>query len=96
MKKVSDKLSSAIMDAWNRKNKQTQKWKIDCDISAPILIIPKSCAASHATVLICNFGRFNFTYGTEALSPTVSEWFDSRGRAHRMDSEIDHFEAPDE
>ena len=86
----SDKLSSAIMDAWNGKNKQKQKWKIDCDISAPILIIPESCTDSHATVLICNFGRFNFTYGTEALSPTVLEWFNSRRRAHRMDSEIDH------
>lgn len=85
--KVSDKLSTAIMDAWNGKNKQKQKWKIDCDISAPILILPESCTDPHATVLICNFGRFNFTFGTEVLSPTVLEWFQ---RARRKDSEIDH------
>ena len=88
--KVSDKLSSAIMDAWNGKNQQKQQWKMDMDISAPILILPENCTDPHATVLICNFGRFNFTYGTEALSPAVVEWFDSRQRAHRMDSEIDH------
>jgi vacuolar protein sorting-associated protein 13A/C len=88
--KVSDKLSSAIMDAWNGKNKQKQKWKIDFDISAPILILPENCTDSQATVLICNFGRFNFTYGTEALSPAVLEWFDSRRRVPRIDSEIDH------
>ena len=88
--KVSDKLSSAIKDAWNGKNKQKQKWKIDFDISAPILILPENCTDSYASVLICNFGRFNFTYGTEALSPAVLEWFDSRRRAHRIDSEIDH------
>ena len=63
---------------------------MDMDISAPILILPENCTDPHATVLICNFGRFNFTYGTEALSPAVVEWFDSRQRAHRMDSEIDH------
>jgi len=88
--KVSDKLSSAIMDAWNGKNQRKQKWNITADISAPILILPENCIDPNATVLICNFGRFNFTYGTEALSPAVVEWFNSRQRAHRMDSEIDH------
>lgn len=88
--KVSDKLSSAIMDAWNGKNQQKQQWKMDVDISAPILVLPENCAEPNATVLICNFGRFNFTYGTEALSPAVLEWFDARQRSHRMDSEIDH------
>mmetsp|Transcript_2476 Transcript_2476/g.5220 ORF Transcript_2476/g.5220 Transcript_2476/m.5220 type:complete len:2925 (-) Transcript_2476:1534-10308(-) len=88
--KVSDKLSSAMMDAWNGKNQQKQQWKMDFDISAPILILPENCTEPNATVLICNFGRFNFTYGTEALSPAVLEWFGSRQRAHRMDSEIDH------
>lgn len=88
--KVSTKLSSAIMDAWNGKNKQKQQWKIDCDISAPILILPENCTDPNATVLICNFGRFNFIYGTEALSPAVLEWFGSHQRAHRKDSAIDH------
>ena len=88
--KVSDKVSSAIMDAWNGKNQQKQQWKMDMDISAPILIVPENCTDPNATVLICNFGRFNFTYGTEALSPAVVEWFDSHQRAHRMDSEVDH------
>lgn len=88
--KVSTKLSSAIIDAWNGKNKQKQQWKIDFDISAPILILPENCTDPNATVLICNFGRFNFIYGTEALSPAVLEWFDSHQRAHRKDSAIDH------
>mmetsp|Transcript_4276 Transcript_4276/g.8218 ORF Transcript_4276/g.8218 Transcript_4276/m.8218 type:complete len:3387 (-) Transcript_4276:172-10332(-) len=88
--KVSDKLSSAILDAWKGKNQQKQQWKMDFDISAPILILPENCTDPNATVLICNFGRFNFTYGTEALSPAMLEWFEARLRAHRMDSGIDH------
>ena len=31
--KVSDKISSAILDAWNGKNQQKQHWKMDFDIS---------------------------------------------------------------
>ena len=88
--KVSDKLSSAMMDAWSGKNQQKQNWKMDFDINAPILILPENCIDPSASVLICNFGRFNFTYGTEALSPAVIEWFNARQRAHRIDSGIDH------
>ncbi|KAL9187273.1 hypothetical protein ACHAXT_001376 [Thalassiosira profunda] len=88
--KVSDKVPSAIMDAWKGKNQQKQQWKMDFDISAPILILPEDCADPYATALICNFGRFQFTYGTEALSPAVAQWFEARRRSHRMDSEVDH------
>jgi len=87
---VSDKVSSAIMDAWNGKNKNRQKWTMDFDISAPILILPENCTDPGATVFICNFGRFKFGYGTEALSPSVPQWFNARQRPHKMDSEIDH------
>ena len=78
------------MDAWKGKNQQKQQWKMDFDISAPILILPENCADPYATALICNFGRFQFTYGTEALSPAVAQWFEARRRSHRMDSEVDH------
>ncbi len=88
--KVSDKLSSALLDMWTGKNEKRQKWTMDFDISAPILVLPENCVEPNATALICNFGRFNFTYGTEALSPAVSEWFDTYQRAHKMDSEVDH------
>ena len=88
--KVSDKLSSAIMDAWNGKNQKKQMWTMDFDISAPILILPENCIDPSATVLICNFGRFNFTYGNEALSHVVVDWFNAHQRPHKIDSEVDH------
>lgn len=88
--KVSDKVSSAIMDAWKGKNEKRQKWRMDFDISAPILILPENCTDPNATVLICNFGRFNFRYGTDALSSSVTAWFNDRQRQHKLDSEIDH------
>ena len=88
--KVSDKLSTAIMDAWNGKNQKKQHWTMDFDISAPILILPEDCVNADAACLICNFGKFNFTYGSAALSHSVVEWFEARKRANRMDSEIDH------
>jgi vacuolar protein sorting-associated protein 13A/C len=88
--KVSDKVSSAIYDAWNGKNQNKQHWTMDFDISAPILILPEDCVNPNAAVLICNFGKFNFTYGSDALSHSVVEWFDARQRANKMDSEIDH------
>ena len=78
------------MDAWNGKNKNRQKWRMDFDISAPILILPENCTDPNATVLICNFGRFNFRYGTDALSSSVTQWFNDRQRPHKMDSEVDH------
>ncbi|KAL7472999.1 hypothetical protein ACHAXS_013378 [Conticribra weissflogii] len=88
--KVSDKLSSAIVDAWNGKNQKKQKWTMDMDISAPILVLPENCINPRATVLICNFGRFNFTYGNEGLSQSVTEWFNEHKRANKQESEIDH------
>ena len=53
--KVSDKLSSAILDAWNGKNRQNQQRKMDFDILAPMVIIPENCTDPRATVSICNF-----------------------------------------
>ena len=88
--KVSDKLSTAIMDAWTGKNQKKQHWTMDFDISAPILILPEDCVNANGACLICNFGKFNFTYGSAALSRSVVEWFEARKRANRMDSEIDH------
>ena len=88
--KVSDKLSTAIMDAWTGKNQKKQHWTMDFDISAPILILPEDCVNTNGACLICNFGKFNFTYGSAALSRSVVEWFEARKRANRMDSEIDH------
>lgn len=88
--RVSDKLSSAVLDAWNGKNQQKQQWKMDFDISAPILVLPENCVDPRATALVCNFGRFKFAYGTEALSPAVSAWFDARPRPGRMDQGIDY------
>ena len=41
---------------------------------------------------MCNFGQFNFTYGSEALSPTVTDWFNSNPRSRKLDSEIDHLQ----
>ena len=87
---VSDTFSSAIMDAWNGKNKKKQMWTMDCDVSAPILILPENCTDPSATVLICNFGRFNFKYDTEALSPAVLKWFDAHQCPDNLDSDVDH------
>lgn len=88
--KVSDKISSAIVDAWNGKNQKKQHWAMDFDISAPILILPEDCVNADAACLICNFGKFNFAYGSVALSHSVVEWFEARQRSNKMDSEIDH------
>jgi len=89
--RVSDKLSSAIVDAWNGKNVRKQRWRMALDVSAPILVLPEDCTDPRATVLICNFGRFDLMYGTEEPSPAVLEWFaDSRRRRHGLDSEVDH------
>jgi vacuolar protein sorting-associated protein 13A/C len=88
--KVSDKISSAIVDAWNGKNQKKQHWTMDFDISAPILILPEDCVNAGASCLICNFGKFNFAYGSVALSHSVVEWFEARQRSNKMDSEIDH------
>ena len=85
---VSDKLSSAIVDAWNGKNKQKQTWKMDLDISAPILVLPACCTDPNATALVCNFGRFNFAYGVETSSPAIVGWFEAHRR--HMEPEIDH------
>jgi vacuolar protein sorting-associated protein 13A/C len=88
--KVSDKISSAIVDAWNGKNQKKQYWTMDSDISVPILILPEDCVNADAACLICNFGKFNFAHGSVALSHSIVEWFEARQRSNKMDSEIDH------
>ncbi len=83
--KLSDKLSSAIRDVSNGENWQKQQWKMDFDISAPIIILPENCTGPHAKVLICNLGWFKFAYGTEALSIAVrgrrSHWMGPASQA---------------
>eukprot|EP00970_Alexandrium_tamarense_P018299 scaffold13326_cov204-Alexandrium_tamarense.AAC.32 len=83
---TTDAFSSALIDAWNEKKEKKQKWKMDIDISAPILILPENCVERNATALICNFGHFKIVYGGyDALSPAVSEWFGSK-MEHEIDS----------
>lgn len=87
--KISDTISSALVDAWKSKTKEKTKWMVDCDIHAPILVIPESCSSPDANVLVFDYGRFKFDYGKNRVAPKVKEWFDEQPSSRSEDSVID-------
>jgi len=87
--KISDTISSALVDAWKSKTKEKTKWIVDCDIHAPILVIPESCSSPDANVLVFDFGRFKFDYGKNKVAPKVKKWFDEQPNVVSEDSVID-------
>ena len=87
--KISDTISSALVDAWKRKTKEKTAWTMNCDIHAPILVIPESSSSPDANVLIFDFGRFKFNYGKNHVARKVKEWFDGQSNSSSEDSIID-------
>ena len=76
--KVTDKIASAFADAWDSKVEQETSWRVELDIRAPILVIPKNSIDPLSTVLIIDLGNFNFTYGKGEPTPDLQKWLDAR------------------
>mmetsp|Transcript_10115 Transcript_10115/g.22639 ORF Transcript_10115/g.22639 Transcript_10115/m.22639 type:complete len:3425 (-) Transcript_10115:94-10368(-) len=87
---VSDRLAAALADAWNSKTKSKRAWTIECDIHAPILVIPESCVDREAPVLIFDLGSFNLVYGRSEPCPEVQQWFDDNPIWGSDESTLDH------
>eukprot|EP00978_Attheya_sp_CCMP212_P039350 scaffold203794_cov54-Attheya_sp.AAC.2 len=75
---VSDTISSAIADAWKNKNKTKKTWTMDCDISAPIILLPENCTDPQANVLVFDLGNLHFIMGKSNPSTKVHKWFESQ------------------
>ena len=78
--KVADRLSAALADAWGAKTEGRKSWTVECDVDAPILVLPEDCVDPAATVLVFDLGSFRFLFGKGGLSPQVKDWFASRPR----------------
>ena len=87
--KLSENITSALVDAWKSKTKEKTAWTVDCDIHAPILVIPESCSSPDANVLVFDFGRFKFDYGKNHVAPRVEKWFDEQPHPESEDRVID-------
>jgi len=70
-----DSLTSSIADAWYSK-KGNASLKIDCNLQAPIIVIPQDCTDVNAGVMTLNMGHFRFMYGFAPAAKIVN-WFDS-------------------
>lgn len=86
---VSDKLSSAVAEAWKNKTKERTKWTIDCDVHAPVLVLPENCLKLDANVMIFDLGHFRFEYGKSESSKDVREWFDSQPRKYAGETSVE-------
>ena len=87
---VSDRLAAALADAWSSKTKSKRAWTIECDIHAPILVIPESCVDREAPVLIFDLGSFNLVYGKGEPCTEVQQWFDDNPVWGSDESTLDH------
>jgi hypothetical protein len=77
-----DQLSLALAEAWKSKTKEKTAWTVDCDIQAPVLIIPESCSHYEAVVLVFDLGHVDFSYGNgNRATPEVVEWGKSQSTA---------------
>lgn len=77
---TADKLSLAVADAWKHKKSTKQVWRVDCNIQAPIFVVPVNCVDGEATALILDMGSFRFGYGGPPAA-RVRDWFQSNSNA---------------
>jgi len=80
MEGAADKLSLAIADAWSHKKSTKQVWQVDCNIKAPIFVVPENCIDAQATALILDMGSFRFLYGAPPAA-SVRDWFQANSKA---------------
>lgn len=75
----SDQLSLALAEAWKVKMKEKSAWRVDCDIQAPVLIVPESCSHYESSVLVFDLGHVDLAYGSKGeASEEVKEWADGQ------------------
>ena len=89
--KMSDKLSSALSEAWNQKKVRKRTWTMDCNIHAPIIVIPENVKDPYGTVLVFDMGNLHVMLGHNSSSKEVEQWFDSRMEKHKYHTEVDHW-----
>jgi len=68
---MTDKLSSALSDFWNQKNVRKQTWTMDCDIDAPIIVIPDNVEDSNSAVLVVDMGNLHLMLEHNSSSKTL-------------------------
>ena len=84
----SDQLSNALTEAWKSKTKEKSSWTIDCDIQAPVLIVPESCSHYESTVLVFDLGHVDIAYGNKRrATPQVLEWV--KGQQQSEEASLD-------
>jgi hypothetical protein len=86
---LSDKLSSAMIDAWKNKTRQKAKWTVDCDLHAPILVVPEACTSPMANVLVIDLGHLRLKYGQDESSAKVTGWFETERRLGKQYEALD-------
>jgi len=89
--KMSDKLSNALSAAWNQKKVRKRTWTMDCNIHAPIFVIPENVKDPQGTVLILDMGNLHIVLGNNPSSKEVEEWFVNRMEKHKFYNEVDHW-----
>ena len=89
--KMSDKLSNALSEAWTEKKVRKRTWTMDCDIHAPILVVPEDVKDPTGSVLVFDMGRLRIKLGNNPTSPEVERWFEKRMEMHKIITEVDHW-----
>lgn len=71
----SDQLSNALTEAWRNKTMEKSSWTVDCDIQAPVLIVPESCCHYESVILVFDLGHVDIAYGNKRrATEQVLEW----------------------
>ena len=82
----TDSLSNALVEAWREKTEEKTSLSIDLDLQAPVLVLPEKCTDPEASVLVFDFGRFRFRYGTIEPIAKVTKWFQDNPRSEESNN----------
>ena len=74
---INNAVSNAFADAWQSKVATNHTWKVDCDLRAPLLIVPEDATDPSSTTLIIDLGHLHVHTTPASLNPTVSSWIAS-------------------
>jgi len=69
-----DKLSSTLLSAWRSKVEAKKQFTIDCDLHAPIIIVPEDCVNRDAVALVFDLGHLQLRLGNIDVPKKVLQW----------------------
>jgi hypothetical protein len=82
---AADSAMSKLVDKWNKREQVKQKWRVDVEAEAPLIVIPQNCTDPHAPVMVLDLGHFSLS-SSDVMAPSVKSWFKNQFETKKSSS----------